>query len=243
VVIAQDDSPDAARDIVAKAVKAMGREGKAIPKGIRMKTKATLVVPVFKDDIETATVNMVETITMGLPGKFRIHNVATALGETVPITAVFDGKQGWLETDGKIREMEEHGLQDFKEMANIVEATQLIAPLLDKKYTLKALGHTMIDGKSSVGIRVSRKGFADLKLYFDDLTFVLVKMERKALDPQVAQPCREVRYYRTYQKMNGLMVPGTIVLLRDGRQINEFQVLEYSYLNEVAASEFARPKQ
>lgn len=43
--------------------------------------------------------------------------------------------------------------------------------------------------------------------------------------------------------MNGRMVPGSVTLLRDGKQVSEFQLMDYTVLNEIEPSEFARPKQ
>jgi hypothetical protein len=135
------------------------------------------------------------------------------------------------------------GLKDFKEMSNVVEATHLITPLLDKKYKLALIDEAKVDGKPATGIRVSREGFRDLKLHFDKQTHLLVKMERQGLDPLVGMQCQETRLYKSCQKMNGRMVPGSVALLRDGKLVLEMQILDYTVLNEIDPREFARPKQ
>jgi hypothetical protein len=127
-------------------------------------------------------------------------------------------------------------------MSNVLEATHLITPLLDRKYKLTLVGETKIDGRPATGVRVSRQGFRDLTLYFDRQTHLLVKMERRGLDPLTHMQCQEARLYKDYQKREGRMVPGSVSLLRDGGPTLEFHILDYTILNDVPAEEFARPQ-
>lgn len=189
VVAAHGEPQDEARVVVAKAIKAMGLEGKAIPKGIRVKAKSS--IEVFNKDAELVEVKILQTLTIRLPYQFKEVNEMTVLGETIPFTTIFNGKEGWIEGNGRVREVEPAGLKDYKEMPNVVESTHLITPLLDKKYKLTLIGEANVDGRPATGIRVSRQGFRHLKLYFDKQTHLLVKMERKGLDPLVAMQCQE----------------------------------------------------
>ena len=82
-----------------------------------------------------------------------------------------------------------------------------------------------------------------MKLYFDLKTHLLVKSHRKSLDPRFGLDCKETRFYRSYQKMNGRLVPGSVAIHRNGEIAYELQTLEYTELNVVDAKEFAAPKQ
>ena len=238
-----DKSQAEARAVVGKAIKAMGLEGVKLPKGIRMKSKATIEYPVFDKDIEFATVKVDQTITIRLPNQFKEVYEMSTLGETAGGLTIFDGKQGWLTHNGKVSDMEEKGCDDYRELANVIEATHLITPLLDKKYKLALLDEANVDGRLATGIRAFREGFADLDLYFDKETYMLLKMERQGLDPVVAAQCQETRIYKGHRKINGRMVPASMELLRDGRQIFNFQIVDYTFLNDVDPREFDRPKQ
>jgi hypothetical protein len=241
VLLAQDDPQDWARETVQKAIKATGVEGKGIPKGIRLRAKYS--IDAFDKDAEFHEVRVFQTTTMRFPFQLKDEKEATVLGESATFTTIYDGKNGWLKNKGKVDEMEPAQLEEFKEMANVVEATYFLTPLLDKqKYKLKETGMALVDGRRAFEIRVSRQGFKNMKLYFDFKTNLLVKMERKGRDPQTGVECTETHLYRSYQKMNGRMVPGAIAMLRNGELAYEMQILDFAELNEIDASEFARPK-
>lgn len=242
VLVAQDDAQDLARDDVSKAIKATGLEGKAIPKGIRVKTRYS--IDAFDKDAELHEVKIFQTSMIRFPFQVREVKEATVLGELAIFTTIYDGKNGWLKNNRKVDEIEPAGLQEFKEMSNVVEGAHFLTPLLDKqKYKLTAIRGALVDGRRATGIRVSRQGYRDMKLYFDYKTSLLVKLERKGLDPRVGMECKETHLYRAYQKMNGRMVPGSVALLRNGELAYEMQILDYTELNDIDPGEFARPKQ
>lgn len=240
-VLANDDAEEQARETITKAIKATGLEGRPIPKAFRIKSKYTLDVLDEKLEFVEAKIN--KSLTVQFPFQFKEVNEITLFGKTSLDTVIYDGKNGWLKFEDKIQDPDERGLNYLRELANVTEATHFLTPLLDKqKYKLKATKMALVDGRRTSEIRVSREGFEDMKLYFDYKTNLLIKSQRKTLDPRFGLDCKEARYFRSYQKMNGRLVPGTVVIHRNGELAYELQTLEYTELENVDAKEFAAPK-
>src|ERR1043166_2965194 len=179
VLMAKGDAQDNARDAVTKAIKATGLEGKAIPKGIRWKTKFT--IDTLDKELEFLEVKVFQTTKIRFPFQITETREATVLSETETYTTGYDGKNAWIKSNGMVNDEKEIAkLEEYKEMPNVFEATHLLTPLLDKKkYTLKETGMKLVDGRRAFEVRVSREGYRNMKLYFDYKTKLLVKMERK----------------------------------------------------------------
>ncbi len=241
--MAQGDDPEEyARKTIGKALKATGVEGKAIPKALRVKNKFT--VEVFDGKAEPQEVKVAQTFTIRFPLQFKEVNELTAMGETMTSTTIFDGKNGWTKFNGRVDDADAEALKGFKDTANVVEATFFLTPLLDKqKYKLKAIGMALVEGRRTAEILVSIEGFRDMKLYFDYRTNLLVKMESKVRDSKTGMECDESRMYRSYEKINGRMVPMTVSILRNGELAVEIQTVDYTELNDVDPKEFARPSE
>lgn len=235
---AQDSPEQMARDVVSKAIKAMGLEDQETPKSIRVKSTSTIKTA------QSAEVKLEKTLTMRLPNQVKEVNVGSLGGQSMLFTSVYDGQNAWINANGKVMDLQPAELADFREMSNMIEATYFLTPLLDKqKYKLSAVGLGVVEGRQVYEIVVSRQGFQDMKLFFDSKTNLLAKMERKGYDPVARAQCQETRFYRLYQKMNGRLVPSLISWMRDGQVVLEMNILEFAVANDVGPEEFVRPKE
>jgi hypothetical protein len=129
----------------------------------------------------------------------------------------------------------------MKQAANLIQINRLI-PLKDAKvYTLSLLGESTVNEKPAVGVKVTRKDYRDINLYFDKNTGLLAKIERQALDSMTQQEVAEERIIVEYQEVDGQKVAKKVLVNRDGKKFTEAEVLEYKPSAKVEESDFAKP--
>jgi hypothetical protein len=92
-----------------------------------------------------------------------------------------------------------------------------------------------------VGVKVSSKGHRDVTLYFDKGSGLLVKTERRALDPKSKQEVPEERVISDYRDLDGLQSPRKAVVTMDGKKVMEAEATEVKFLDKLDDSVFARP--
>lgn len=234
IVAAQGEPQDEARAVIGKAIKAMGYENKAVPKGLRMKAKGTV-------EAGGMTLDIVQNLTIKLPNQFKDVTEVTVGGMTIPVTTIFNGKEAWADVNGTVMNFGEKIVEDFKNISGMVEASQL-TPLLDKKYKLSIVGEAKVEGQPAIGIRVSGKGFKDFNMYIDKKTNLLTKVERQAVDPMTEMEIQEERIFKAYMDKDGRKVPRTVIVMRDGNKFAEVEVTEYAIVDQIDPGEFAKPK-
>jgi hypothetical protein len=168
------------------------------------------------------------------PDKFKmeIENV---------FTIVFVGDKGWTNMGGETKEMTKQELAVHK---NDHRAGWIatIAPLTSKDFTLKAIGEVKVDDRPAVGVKVSRKDYPDVKLYFDKKTHLLVKSEHatKAAEEKYKDVTAEM-YYSKHKKIDGVQVPTHLVMKRDGKLYVEADVQDLKAVGKLDDSVFAKP--
>ena len=231
---AQGDAQDEAKAIIGKAIKAMGYENKAVPKGMRMKAKGTV-------DANGMSLEIVQNLTIRMPNQFKDVTEVNVNGMTISVTTIFDGKEAWIDFNGMVKDLGEKMVEEFKNVAGMVEASHL-TPLLDKKFKLSIVGEAKVEGQPAVGIRISGKGFKDFNMYIDKKTNLIAKIERQAVDPMTEMEVQEERIFKSYRDMDGRKVPKNVSVNRDGNKFVEAEVLEYNFVDQIDPGEFAKPK-
>src|SRR5437763_15660135 len=95
-------------------------------------------------------------------------------------------------------------MKELREEAYVSYATTLV-PLTKEGYTLSTLAKTKVDGEAAVGIKVVRKGYPDLRLYFLERNGLLVRVEREAtlVGLKIAKEYR----YSTFKSFDGVKLP------------------------------------
>jgi hypothetical protein len=81
------------------------------------------------------------------------------------------------------------------------------------------------------GVKVSRAGHADVKLYFDEKSHLLVKMERQAGETT----------YSAYRDFDGVKRPTRVVQTVGGKKFLEVTEVSYKFPRKVEEATFAKP--
>lgn len=221
------DDPDP-RAIVVQAIKAMGGE-----KNLARHKAATWT--------EKGTYHGMGD---GLPysGKYAMQAPSQFRMEIEGVfTIVFAGDKGWIHAGGNTMEMndEQFAVQKSDHRAGHIAS---VLPLKDKAFALTSLPEIKVDDRPAVGIKVARKEYPEVKLYFDKKTHLLVKSEwrTKASEEKFKEVTAE-SYYSKYQEIDGAQVPTRMVMKRDGKLFVEADVSDYKAVGKLDDSVFAKP--
>jgi outer membrane lipoprotein-sorting protein len=168
------------------------------------------------------------------PDKFRME-IADAF------VIVVNGDKGWMKAVGETKDMtkEEFAAQQSNLRAEWIGS---LLPLKDKAFSLTALGEIKVDDNPAVGVKVARKDYPEVKLYFDKKTNLLVKSEYKTKLPE--QEYKEVlaeNYFSNYKDFDGAKVATKMLMKRDGKVYVEADVTEYKAAGKLDPKMFDRP--
>jgi hypothetical protein len=168
------------------------------------------------------------------PDKFRME-IADAF------TLVVNGDKGWLKAGGETKEMTK---EELAAQQNDLRAgwISFLLPLKDKAFTLTTIGETKVDDRQAVGVKVTRQGYPEVKLYFDKSTNLLVKSEYKTKLPEQGYTDADAEgYFSNYKDIDGLKVACKMVMKRDGKVYVEADVTDYKAAGKLDAKVFDRP--
>jgi hypothetical protein len=153
---------------------------------------------------------------------------------------VVNGDKGWTKKGNETKEMTKEQLTQELSDQKAGWITTLL-PLEDKAFHLKAIGETKVDKQDTLGVKVTRKDYPEVTLYFDKGTSLLVKSSFRTKSAE--QKFKEVtqdNYYSKYRVIDGAKLPGKMVIKRDDKLFVEADVVDYK-AGKVNPKVFARP--
>src|SRR5262245_56484498 len=108
-----------------------------------------------------------------------------------------------------------------KELANHIQDHKAgwictLLPLKDKAFTLRVIGEAQVEKNPAVGVKVTRKDYPDVELYFDKTSGRLVKSAHRSFAQDQMKEVKVEHYYQDYKEMDGAQVPSRVVIKRDG---------------------------
>ena len=232
---ADDDS----KAVLVKAIKAHGGKTALTKyKAIRSKTKGKIDIP------GVGEVDFTQETSMMQPDKFKEVMEMEIAGNKIEVVSMANGNKITIEAAGKDIAITDDIKTAIKEAQYMImiKASRWTSLLEDKAYELSHLGEAKVEGKASVGVRVSSKGQKDLNFYFDKQTGLLAKVERRATDASTGKEYTEERIVSEYNKPNKLGVPSPkkVLVKRDGKKFMEAEVLETTSLEKIDDSEFKK---
>lgn len=226
--LGRDGKPE---DVVARAVEAAGGADvlNRFPAG-RVTAKGT----VFSGNTETPVA--VEQV-FHVPGRMRTVAVATPKGKKVEVVQVVNGAKFRQTINGAAVPITEAVAKDLHLAVLLLEVGQLTPLLTDPKFVLKP--DKAEKRPELAGLQVQVKGYPELRLGFDRKTGHLVRVARKAPDPETTKEAEFETVLSDYKAFGGLTRPTRATLYRDGQKSLELVTEAFTPLEKVAAEEFA----
>jgi hypothetical protein len=228
------DDSGAAKEIVEKAIKAVGPEEKI--------AKLKAVTFKLKGKIHTMGMEIPftgEVISQGADQSKATIDIEVN-GQKITVTEALNHDKGWNKIGDMLMDKTEDQVKEAQESGHESWIATLI-PLRDKAYTLSSLGDVKVDDRPALGIRVSGKGHRDVNLYFDKENGLLLKSEMRVKDEESGQEVNQESYFSDYKEVNGLKEPMKIVIKKDGKAFLEADVEETRRQDKIEDSAFAKP--
>jgi hypothetical protein len=219
---------DTAKAIVEKAIKAHGGAEKLAKLNVRQEKKEIKYS-------ETSTYTM--DCLIHLPQRVK----STTRGPSnYMVIKVINGDKIWSESSGKPGEETAESLKHGKELLHEDYVVTLTPLLKDKRFKLSPLAEIKVNDRPALGVKVAAKDHADVDLYFDKDTGLLVKSE--ATRPFDGKDIVMSTVYSEHKEADGLKWPRKRVDYWDEKQTRETEITELKFLDKIDDSEFAKPK-
>jgi hypothetical protein len=228
---AADESP---RAIIERAIKAHGGQERLEKlKTDRVSLKGTMLVNDNKAEFTAET-------TVNMPSQFR--NVVELKFDTSTrkVVQILNGDKAIVTVDGQpVENIPPTSVAEMREILRLERATRLTALLSDKSFELAALGESKVKDRPVVGVKVSSKNYADLKMYFDKESGLLVKTEHDLLEGK--QRVTQEEFYSDFKEIEGYKRPTKLVVFRAGKKLMDADLVDVKYLDKVDETVFTKP--
>jgi hypothetical protein len=137
-------------------------------------------------------------------------------GMIIRIIKVMNGDKGWQKLgDAATMPLNADDLAEEKATIYAHHVTTLL-PLKEKGVTLSSLGELKVGDQTLVGLRATRDKHADVSLYFDKKTNLVVKVETSIKDQGGRDIVQEANY-SDYKAVDGVQCAHKIEFKRDGK--------------------------
>jgi hypothetical protein len=235
IVPVRADDDAATREIVSRAIKAHGGiEALKKYKGSVSKTKGKFYG--IGGGIEYSGDTSVQ-----LPNRLRTELELKVAGQDISIIQVIAGDKGWFKIGNKTEELKGELLAEAKEQISAGNNTHLVC-LNDKECKLSPLGEIKVADRAAVGVRVERKGYRDVNLFFDKEKNFLVKMETRGKDPMGGGgEFTATTLYEDYKRIDGIMVAHKVTVKRDDKLFVESTVTDIKLSEKLDDNLFEKP--
>jgi hypothetical protein len=168
------------------------------------------------------------------PGQFRMEIEGV-------FTLVVDGDKGWLKSGGETTAMPKEMLAGQQGSLYGGWVSTLL-PLAGKEFTLATLPAIKIDDRPAMGVKVTRKGYPDVQLYFDKGTGLLAKSEFTVRsEEEKGKQVKQESFFSAHKEIDGTKIPMKMVIKRDGKVFLEAEHYDMKPAEKLDAKVFAKP--
>jgi hypothetical protein len=228
-------SQEDARAVIVRAVQAYGGEARlARLRCARITTKGTL-------QLAGAPAGFAAETSAQLPGRLKNVLHCDLQGQTHTVAQVIDGDRVAVVVDGQEQTLKPQAAAELRELLYAEQVHTLIPLLREPAYQLTLAGAETVNGRPTVGVRVTSPGHKEVVLQFDQAAGLLVKAQRRTLDPETLKDVLQEEFYGDYRETDGVQRPWKVVVFKDGKKFMEGEVVTIKYLDKLDDSLFAEP--
>jgi hypothetical protein len=225
------DNPDAAKQLIDRALKAAGGAEKLRqPRGYSYKLALTYSSSSEPDVPST------ETCYFQPPSLFRHEGEVKKDGQPRRSVTIINGDRGWYLRDGTVRDM--NPIDTKRGDFNLTSfGYKHILPLTEPAFSAEALGPSKVGGRAVEGLKLTRTYVPDRSrfppsklprppaqqrvevkwLYFDTNTHLLVRSEQpRTPDAPQDAPRERVVTFEDYKVVDGIAVPHRVTYVTGG---------------------------
>ena len=158
-------------------------------------------------------------------------------------TMVRNGDAGWLMQGKIVQDLTTDQLLFLKEDM-YVNWLRTLAPLRGKGLRYQSVPPIEVEGRETVGVRVSSANHRDVVFLFDKQTHDVVKTETQSRGlGEEGELANIESFYSKFEKVAGTRVPTRVKIVRDGELFMEIEISDIQRSEKLDAKLFARPEQ
>jgi len=174
------------------------------------------------------------------PGKLRASwEFGAGANKNTATICAFDD-QGWrTATNIPLGDLTPEELTDFRADVYAVFMSTLF-PLAEDGNTLTLAGRSKVNGDAVIGLKVSRRPWPDVTLYFDETTFLLRKMVYRSREAGVV--LTKEKFYEEHKDVGGLKDPGRERTMVQGREVYSWTEMEFAFPDKIDPKTFEKPR-
>jgi hypothetical protein len=230
-----DDQADM-KALVDKAIKAAGGEAKLKTfQAFTWKAKGTVHIGDKKAEI---TIDA----SMQAADQCRLDMTAEIDGQTRNVSLVINKDKGWFKGPKQANAIPKEILPALLTDFRALRLAQMLLGLKHKDCKLSALGEVKVGDQDAVGIKASRKGFADVDIYFDKKTALPVKCQAQVIDNKENKELSHEFFFSDPKDTGGVKHFTKILFKRDGNKMIEVELSEIKSVDKLDGSIFAKPE-
>ena len=224
---------EAALTVIDRAVKAHGGAAPLVRSQTAVRTARGTLHVLAKE------VAFSEELTLQLPERLRSRLEVGEGAQKGQIVQVVNGDKGWLLSGGTVQEIGKERLGELREEAYLLWLTTLLPLQKDQTLELTPLPESKLNDQTVNGVKVASKGHADVKLYFDSKSGLLVKSERRLEEGGVAFD--QEYLYSDHKDSDGGKLPTRITEQRNGSKFAEWSEISYVFPRQPDETQFGKP--
>jgi len=177
-----------------------------------------------------------------LPDKYHYTYAFKGIGGRLPLSTGLIGDKAWrtLRPDRGADDLPEEQMKTVKEEAHAWYVSHL-TPLLSGDYQLMALPATQRDNHFILGLKVDRKGYKSIYLFFDRQTNLLNYLDSKVYDPEKKQEILQETKYANFKQMGGATLPQSIAIRQGKKLIMELDIDTVTPMGTIPNKVFEKP--
>jgi hypothetical protein len=222
--------------LLNKAIKAVGGEAKLK----KLKMASLTAKGTMSEGGMEGTVTMEATVQD--LDKYRLDASMSFMGMMESGLIVINGDKGWAKTRNMIQDAPEGEIKPIISIFQALRLAQMLVPLKDKDYKLSALAEVKVGGKPALGIKATRKGFADVDIYFDKKTYLPVKCKLMIPERRGQQEKPYEFLFSEPKKISGLNHFTKVTVHRDDKKIFELELSAVRPEDKLDKKLFVKPE-
>ena len=176
-----------------------------------------------------------------LPGKFRIDSTRVVDGPPVKMSRIVDGDKGWIVEGDKTTPMTPAEIAGVRSSFYHKQAATTLIPLTEKGVQLAVMAKLVLPGGPATQIRVTRAGYPDLLMTFDDKSGLLVKSEMTDKDPKANGDRKVEIEWNEYKEFDGVKMASRSKTYHDGKLFIDTEITDFKRASGLPGTTFAPP--
>ena len=180
-----------------------------------------------------------DDLIVSLPTKWRWTLTGGAGGPNAQMTLILNGDNAWQGSGAVMTPMTKERVAELHNESQVLWFAMLTPLLQEKDLQLGLTKDVDVNGRPARGIRVSRPNKAEIMLYFDGQSHLLVKIARRATEAGLE--IEKEYFYSDHEAVQGVMMPKKYSEWTSGRKFVDVNSISYKFHSSIDDKFFEKP--